>query len=437
MSAVAAWLPALLMFVLLLLRTPITWAMAIAAFSFYLLSGGMVPLTAYAQEIFEGTQSISLLALPSFVLAGCIMNASGITRRLVRIAEVLVGHMTGALAQMCTVLGTLLGGLTASANADAAMLAKTIGTEMVAYRYSRAFAAVITSSAAIITSLLPPSIGLIIYGYLAEASVGRLFAAGIVPGLLLAAGLMIVTHITARRRGYKAQRETRATRGELLAALRDGLWAMSIPVIIIAGTRYGVFTTTESGAVIAVYVLFIAIVGYREFSLKQLPGVLAEATRDASIVMIMICAASALGFYLAWEQVPQTMTGWLSTMAGNPIVLLLVINFMLIVLGTAIEGSAALIILTPMLIPLIGQAGIDKVHFGIVLVTNLTIAGITPPVGGLMYISSQVLGARMLDYSREVLPYLGMMMILLVLLSVFPQISLWLPDLIYGSRAIQ
>ena len=434
MSTVAAWLPAALMFGLLLLRTPITWAMAIAAFSFYLLSGGMVPLTAYAQEIFEGTQSISLLALPSFVLAGCIMNASGITRRLVRIAEVLVGHMTGALAQMCTVLGTLLGGLTASANADAAMLAKTIGSEMVTYRYSRAFAAVITSSAAIITSLLPPSIGLIIYGYLAEASVGRLFAAGIVPGLLLAAGLMLVTHITARRRGYKAQRETRASRGELLTALRDGLWAMSIPVIIIAGTRYGVFTTTESGAIIVVYVLFVAIFGYREFSLRQLPGVLAEATRDASVVMIMICAASALGFYLAWEQVPQSMTGWLSTMTDNPIVLLLVINFMLIVLGTAIEGSAALIILTPMLIPLIGQAGIDKVHFGIVLVANLTIAGITPPVGGLMYISSQVLGARMLDYSREVLPYLG---ILLVLLSVFPQISLWLPDLIYGTRAIQ
>lgn len=437
MTGIAAWGPALLLVLFLLLRTPITWAMAISAFSFYLLSGGMVPLASYAQELAEGTQSISLLALPSFVLAGSIMNASGITRRLVHIAEVLVGHMTGALAQMCTVLGTLLGGLTASANADAAMLAKTIGVEMVEHRYSRAFAAVITSSAAIITSLIPPSIGLIVYGYLAEASVGRLFAAGVVPGLLLAVGLMTVTFATALRRGYKPQRAKRADRREIATALRDGLWAMSIPVIIFAGTRYGVFTTTESGAIVVVYVLFVAIVGYRELDVRQLPKVLVEAALDTSTVMIMICAAAALGFYLAWEQVPQSLTGWLAAMTDNPLLLLLLINVVLIILGTAIEGSSALIILTPMLLPLIGQAGIDKVHFGIVLVTNLTIAGITPPVGGLMYISSQVLRVKMTDYAREVLPYLGMMLVLLVLLSAVPEISLWLPNLIYGSAAVQ
>lgn len=431
------WLPSILMLVLLALQTPITWSMAIAALGFFLLNMGEMPLANFAQQMAEGTESVSLLALPLFVLAGCIMNASGITRRLLNLAEVLVGHMTGALAQMCTVLATLLGGLTASANADAAMLAKTIGLQMTQRGYSAPFAAVITSSAAIITALIPPSIGLIIYGFLAEASIGRLFAAGIVPGLLLAVALMLTTHVLAIKRRYKPQRATRASARELRQALVDGLWALSIPAVIILGTRYGIFTTTESGAIVVLYVLLVALFGYREMRLAQLPEVLAESVRDSASVMMMICAAAAFGFYLSWEQVPQAMSGWLAGTTKDPIVLLLLINLVLIVLGTAIEGSAALIILTPMLLPLIEGAHIDKVHFGIVLITNLTIAGITPPVGGLMYISSQTLRVRMGDYAREVIPYLAVMLLLLVLLSVFPQLSLWLPQLLYGTGAVQ
>jgi len=431
------WGPAILMMVLLAVQTPITWSMAIAAAAFFLLNMDVVPLSTFAQQMSEGTESVSLLALPLFVLAGCIMNAAGITRRLMALAEVLVGHMTGALAQMCTVLATLLGGLTASANADAAMLAKTIGLEMVQRGYSRPFAAVITSSAAIITALIPPSIGLIIYGFLAETSIGRLFAAGVMPGLALAVGLMLTTHWVARRRGYLPQRSSRASGREGLVALRDGLWALSIPVVIFAGTRYGIFTTTESGAVVVFYVLFIALFGYREIRFRDIPEVLAESVRDASVVMVMICAAAAFGFYLTWEQVPQQMSGWLAHASSNPVVLLLLINVALIALGTAIEGSAALIILTPMLLPVIEAAHIDKVHFGIVMITNLTIAGVTPPVGGLMYISSQVLRVKMGAYSIEILPYLLMMMGMLVLFSLFPQISLWLPNLIYGTGAVQ
>lgn len=429
--------PSLVVVLLFLLSTPITWSLAIGALAFFFLNMDMIPLSNFAQEMAEGSQSVSLLALPLFVLAGCIMNASGITRRLLTLADVLVGHMTGALAQMCTVLATLLGGLTASANADAAMLAKTLGIQMAERGYSRAFAAVITSSAAIITSLIPPSIGLIVYGFLAETSIGRLFAAGVVPGLVLALGLMVTTYFIARKRGYRSLRERRASGVEMRAALIDGLWALSIPVVIFAGTRYGLFTTTEAGAVVVVYVLFVAIFGYREFTLREIPEVLAEAVRDSAVVMVMICAAAAFGFYLAWEQVPQAMSGWLGGATSNPLVMLLLINIMLLVIGTAIEGSAALIILTPMLIPIIDGVHIDRVHFGIVFITNLTIAGITPPVGGLMYISSMVMKVPMMAYAREVLPYLAMMMVLLSVLSVFPQLSLWLPNLIYGTAAVQ
>jgi tripartite ATP-independent transporter DctM subunit len=425
------WLPAILMFVLFALRTPITWAMAIPALVFFVLNRQDVPLSTFSQEIIEGTQSISLLALPFFVLAGAIMNAAGITRRLLDVAEVLVGHMTGALAQMCIVLATLLGGLTASSNADAAILSKTIGLQMAERGYSRAFAAVVTSSSSIIAALIPPSIGLIIYGYLTETSVGRLFAGGVVPGLLLAAGLMLTAYFVSVRRGYKPQREKRASGAEVGRAMLDGLWALSIPVVILLGTRYGIFTTTESGAVVVVYTLVIGMVVYRAFGLKRLPSILQEAVIDTSAVMIMICAASAFGFYLAWEQVPQKMAGGLAGQ-WNPLTLLLTINLLLIIIGTAIEGSSALIILTPVLLPIIQKAGIDPVHFGVVMVANLTIAGVTPPVGGMMYIASRVLKVSMREYSIEVAPFLLTMMVLLVLLSSFPSLTLWLPNLLYN-----
>lgn len=432
MSTLSTWLPAILMFVLFALRTPITWAMAIPSLAFFVLNRTDVPLSTFSQEIIEGTQSISLLALPFFVLAGTIMNAAGITRRLLDVAEVLVGHMTGALAQMCIVLATMLGGLTASSNADAAILSKTIGLQMAERGYSRPFAAVVTSCSSIIAALIPPSIGLIIYGYLTETSVGRLFAAGVVPGLMLAAGLMITVYFVSVRRGYKPQRAKRASGKEVGRAVMDGLWALSIPVVILLGTRYGIFTTTESGAVIVVYTLIIGMVVYRAFGWNRLPSILQEAVIDTSAVMIMICAASAFGFYLAWEQVPQTMAAGL-TGHWNPLMLLITINVLLFIIGIPIEGSSALIVLTPVLLPIIQKAGIDPVHFGVVMVANLTIAGVTPPVGGMMYISARVLKVSMKEYTVEVAPFLIMMCVLLLLLSAFPSLTLWLPNLLYNT----
>ena len=432
LNAFNAWLPFLLMFLLFALRTPITWAMAISALLFFILNRQDVPLSTFSQEMVEGTQSISLLAMPFFVLAGGIMNAAGITRRLLDVAEVLVGHMTGALAQMCIVLATMLGGLTASSNADAAILSKTVGIQMAERGYSRAFAAVITSCSSIIAALIPPSIGLIIYGYLTETSVGRLFAAGVVPGLMLAAALMITTYFVSVRRGYAPQRTTRASASEVRKALMDGLWAISIPIVILMGTRYGIFTTTESGAVIVVYTLFIGMVVYRAFSWKRLPAIIQEAVLDTGAVMIMICAASAFGFYLAWEQVPQKLAAGL-TGHWDPLMLLLTINALLIIIGTAIEGSSALIILTPVLLPVIQKAGIDPVHFGVVMVANLTIAGVTPPVGGMMYIASRVLKVPMRNYAIEVMPFLLAMCGLLVLLSAVPGFTLWLPNALFNT----
>jgi tripartite ATP-independent transporter DctM subunit len=428
----ADWIPGILMLVLFALETPIAFAIAISALSFFLIDGS-VPLNIFVQKMVSATDSYPLLAIPFFVLAGAIMNKAGITRRLLVLANAMVGHLTGALAQMCTVLATLLGGLTASSSADAAMLAKMLGPEMVRENYSPAFAAVITSCAAIITALIPPSIGLIIYGYIADVSVGRLFIGGIVPGLLLAGSLMLVTWIIAKRRGYKPLRTEFAGAAELGRSFRDALWALSIPVFIIVGIRYGIFTPTEAGAVTVLYTIAVGAFAYRSLKIADLPKVMKETALDTSSVMLMICAASAFGFYLAWERIPPQMASWLVSLTKDPVQLLLLINVLLIVLGTAVEGTSALIILTPIFVPILTKLHVDPVHFGIVLVTNLTIAGVTPPVGQMMFISSQVLRVPMEDYTIEVLPFLAAMLGVLLLLTLFPQLTLWLPNYVYGT----
>jgi tripartite ATP-independent transporter DctM subunit len=427
-----AALPSLLLVLLFALNVPVAFAIAISALSFFFLADGL-PIDIFFQKMVAATDSYPLLAVPFFVLAGSLMNAAGITRRLLHLADALVGHLTGALAQACTVLATLLGGLTASSSADAAMLAKLFGPEMVRRGYSAAFAAAITSSAAIITALIPPGIGLIIYGYLADVSVGRLFLAGVVPGLLLAFSLLVTTWMIAKHRGYAPVRPHFVGFGEVLRAARDAVWALMIPVFIIVGLRYGIFTTTEAGAITVFVTIFIGAVIYRELNWAKLPGVLRETVLDTSSVMLLICAASAFGFYLAWERLPPAMASWMVGLTSDPMTLLLLINVLLIVLGTAVEGTAALIILTPIFVPVILRFGIDPVHFGIMLVTNLTVAGITPPVGQMMFISCAVLKVPMEVYTVEILPILGAMLVVLGLITFLPQVSLFLPNLIMGS----
>ena len=424
-------LPAILLGLLFALNVPVAFAIAISALSFFFLTDGL-PVDIFFQKMVAATESYPLLAVPFFVLAGSLMNAAGITRRLLALADALVGHLTGALAQACTVLATLLGGLTASSSADAAMLSKLFGPEMVRRGYSAAFAAAITSSAAIITALIPPGIGLIIYGYLADVSVGRLFLAGVVPGFLLAAALFLTTWWIARARGYAPERQRFAGMAEVGRAAKDAVWALLIPVFIIAGLRYGIFTTTEAGAITVLITILIGALVYRELTWSKVPGVLRETVLDTSSVMLLICAASAFGFYLAWERLPPQMAAWMVGLTKDPMVLLLLINVLLIVLGTAVEGTAALIILTPIFVPVILKFGIDPVHFGIVLVTNLTIAGITPPVGQMMFISCAVLRVPMEVYTVEIMPFLGALCAVLALITFVPEVSLFLPDLIMG-----
>ena len=422
-------LPLAFLFLLFAANVPVGFAMAIAAL-FFFLQGAGPPIDIFVQRLVAATDSFPLLAVPFFILAGTIMNYAGITRRLMALAEALVGHWVGGLAQANVVMATLMGGLSASANADAAMQAKMLGPEMVARGYHPAFVAAITACAAVITPIIPPGIGLIIYGFLADVSVGRLFIGGIVPGFLLCAALMAATAFVARRRGYRPSRAQLVGRVELWDVCRDALWALTIPVFILVGIRMGVFTPTEAGAMTVVYAVFVGAFAYRELKVAHVGAILLETVLATSTVMLIICAAGAFGFYMAWERIPPQLAGALAAVTESPLILLVLINGMLLVVGMLLEGTAALILLAPILVPVTTKLGIDPVHFGLVMVVNLTIGGVTPPVGTLMYTTTTILRVPLEQFARELWPLLLALLLVLLLITFVPALVLFLPDLI-------
>lgn len=423
--------PIVILLGLFLLNTPIALAISIAALSFFLISGGL-PVTTFIQKMAASTESFPLLAVPFFIFAGTIMNHAGITRRLLGFADALVGHTVGGLAQANVVLSALMGGLSASANADAAMQAKMLGSEMVRRGYSRGFTAAVCTCSSVITPIIPPGIGLILYGFLADVSVGRLFIAGIVPGLLITVTLMAVVRWRARARNYRPTRERRAAPRELGGAFVEALGALSIIAFILIGIRQGIFTPTEAGAMTVVYASLIGFFWHRELKLRAFPVIIIETVLATSVVMLIICAASAFGFYMTWEQIPSKGAAMLLSVTEDPLLLLLLINLLLLLIGMLIEGTAALILLTPILVPAVTQLGIDPLHFGIVMVVNLTIGGVTPPVGTLMFTSCSVLGVRVSEFVREAWPFFCALLAVLLLLVLVPQTVTILPDLLMG-----
>lgn len=424
-----AYLPILVMFALFALNVPIALAIAMAALSYFFIGDGL-PIPVYIQKIAQATDSFPLLAVPFFIFAGAIMNHAGITRRLLGLADALVGHMVGGIAQANVLLSTLMGGLSASANADAAMQAKMLGSDMVRRGYSPAFAAAVTACSSVITPIIPPGIGLIIYGFLADVSIGRLFIGGIVPGLMMCIALMGVVHLVARRKGYSAVRERMVPPAQLGRAFVEALGALSIAAFIIIGIRYGIFTPTEAGAMTVVYATLIGMFWHRELRWRDFPAIIRETVLATSSVMLIICAASAFGFYMSWERIPARAAEMLIALTQKPELLLLLINLMLIGIGMLIEGTAALILLSPILVPAIVKLGIDPLHFGLVMVVNLTIGGVTPPVGTMMFTSCTILGVRVEKFAREGWPFLAALFMVLALITYFPQLVLWLPNLL-------
>ncbi len=414
---------------LFLANMPVAFAIAFATLLYFLNQQGL-PVNLIFQRMISGSESFPLLAVPFFIMAGSVMNYSGIGTRIMDLAEVMTGHMRGGLAQVNVVASTLFGGLCGSANADAAWEAKFLVPQMTARGYSLPFAAAVTATSALISPIIPPGIGLIIYGFLADVSVGKLFIAGIIPGLLMTVAMMFVVDRIAKQRNYAPTRQKPPTLRELLISLRDASWALLLPIAIIGGIRFGVFTPTEAGAMSVVYSLIVGAVVYRELKWQHIGPIIQESLTATAAVMLIIAAASAFGWVITYEELPQLVTGLLLSLSDNPWVVLAILNIALLIAGMFMEGTAIMIIVVPLLMPTVLSLGIDPVHFGIVLVVNLTIGAVTPPLGTVMYTTCAITRCSVSDFTRENLPLLASVIFCLILLTYIPELSLFLPRLL-------
>ena len=341
----------------------------------------------------------------------------------------LTGHFSGGLAQVNVLLSLLMGGVSGSANADAAMQSKMLVPEMEKRGYNKGFAAAITAASSAVTPVIPPGINLIIYALIANVSVTKMFIAGYVPGVLMAVALMITVHFISKKRGYKATRERRATMGEIFAQLKDSIWALLFPFGIIAGLRMGMFTPSEAGAVAVVYCIFVGAIIYRRLKWEHVWPIMKETIYGTSSVTLIIVAASFFGYYMNWERIPQAITTGMLDFTRNPYVMLALINVLLLVLGMFLEGGAALIILSPLLVPVVKQLGVDPVHFGIICIVNIMIGGLTPPFGSMMFTVCAITETPLGHFMKECLPFIIALLVTLVIVTYWPGLILFLPNL--------
>ena len=423
------FLPVIIFFILLCIRVPVAFSIAIGALTFFILDDG-IPTYLFVQRLISPTLSFPLLAVPFFIMTGVIMNHSGITKRIMNLADVLVGHMIGGFAQINILMSTLMGGMSASANADAAMQSKIVVPEMIKRNYGAGFSASITACSAIIAAIIPPGIALVLYGFISGTSIGKLFLAGIIPGIFLSLCLMFTVRFMAIRKKYEPSRTHKASSKEIFTALIDAFFGLLIPIIIVGGIRFGIFTPTEAGAIAVAYSLFIGFFVHKELSLKTIPIIINESLIATSVILMIICAASSFGYYLTWERIPIILAEFMTEISSNPLIILLIINIFLLLLGMFVEGTAALILLTPILVPITNSFGIDPVHFGIVFILNLTIAGATPPVGTLMFTTCSISNVKIEDYIKEGYPFILATIFALICITYIPIISLFLPNLL-------
>ncbi len=405
----------------IMLGVPVAFALVLASFSAF-ASANPILLVTITQNMGASLNSFTLLAIPFFILAAAVMNAGGITPRLVDLAMMMVGHLRGGLAQANVVTNTMLAGVSGSSTADASTIAKLLVPEMARRGYDRPFAAALTAAGSTLANLIPPSLGLIIYAALASVSVGALFVATLVPGLMVAAALMLVVYIISRRRGYGGDMP-KASGAERLRGLMLAIPALFLPVIIVGGVRFGAFTATEAGAVALIYALFCGALLYRKLTGANLLAAVRDAVLDTVVIVIIIAAAAPFAWVLAFERVPQKIAASLGMLVEQPWLLMLAINVFLLIVGLFMEMIAALVILVPILVPLVVLAGFDPITFGLVIVMNLVIGALTPPLGVLIFTTARAGGADQVATFRAVAPFLVAMIAVLMLVTFVPALT--------------
>ena len=376
---------------------------------------------AFAQRIIAGTQSFPLLAVPLFILTGELLNVSGITRRVMDFAMLLTRPLSGGLAKTNVLLSTLLAGMSGSANGDAAMQSKILVPEMSRRGYPAPFSAAVTASSALIAPLIPPGISLILFGFVTDTSIGRLFLGAVLPGIVLSIALMVVVHVMAKRAGWdparKGPRET-----PLGPAFLGALPAIMMPVVIVVGIRGGVFTPSEAGGVAVAYTALFMLI-YREASWRAVWMALRNTVVTTSAILLVLAVSAAFTWILTFERIPQAVGETLLSTTSNPTLMLITISAILLIAGMLVEGTALILILAPMFMPVARELGIDPVHFGVVFVFMIHLGGITPPVGTVMFTTCAATGVPLTRFMRAVVPFLFAFLVVAALLIAVPSIS--------------
>ncbi|GLV47134.1 C4-dicarboxylate ABC transporter [Thermus sp. LT1-2-5] len=414
---------------LVLLGMPVVFAIGIGGLVFFLTQPEL-QLIMPVQLALAETQNFSLLAIPTFILASNLMNELGVTRRLLQFAHTLTGFLRGGLAQVSVLLGFLMGGVSGSAIADATMQTRLLGPEMARKGYPRGFIAALQGFSGLLAVAIPPSIGLILYGSIGQVSIGQLFAGGIGVGILMALAYMLTVALLARRRGYLPENPSPPTARELFQALRESFFAVLFPFLLLATLRFGVFVPSEVGAAAVVYALLVGFI-YRELSWQRVRRALEHSVRDVGMVALLISMAAVLGYGMKWEMFPQKVSGFLLEAVQNPQVALLLILLALLLLGTILDSTVMIILLTPILVPAAKALGIDLVYFGVLMVLTCAVGLLTPPVGLSMYSVCSVMGCGLGEYVREGWPFLVATLLVLLLAFFFPGVVLFLPRLLF------
>ncbi|BEP94141.1 TRAP transporter large permease subunit [Acidovorax sp. A79] len=373
-----------------------------------------------AQNVINGADSFPLLAVPFFMLAGEIMNVGGLSRRIVKLALALVGHIPGGLGYVVIMAAVILSAVSGSAVADAAALTSLLLPMMVVAGHSKERSAGLIASAGVIGPIIPPSIGFVIFGVAANVSISKLFLAGIFPGLLLAVSLAVTWWWLGRRENVMPP--PRATRAELKVALREAAWALGLPIIILVGLRMGVFTPTEAAVVAAMYALVVSMAVYRELSWRQLVDIFQAAARTSAVIMFLVAAAMVSAWLITVADLPSKVISMLEPFMGNPTLLLVAIMVLVMVVGTAMDMTPTILIMTPVLMPVVKAAGIDPVYFGVLFIINNSIGLITPPVGTVLNVVAGVGRISMGQVTRGVMPFMLTQFVVMFLLVAFPSL---------------
>ena len=414
-------------FALILFNVPIALSLTLAAIVAIVITD--TSLTVLATTLFSAISKFTLLAIPLFILAGLVMEKAGVSKRLIRFADVCVGHITGGLAIVLVITSCFFAAISGSGPATVAALGTILIPAMVKAGYDKGMSAALMATCGGIGLIIPPSISYVLYGVVAEQSIGKLFMAGVIPGLIVGACLMVTSYIISKRNNYGGKRE-RASLAEIWTAFKDAFWGLMTPVIILGGIYGGIFTPTEAAAVAAFYGILVGFFVYKEMTIESLKALLVSSSVTTAVVLIIVGGATIFSWVVTAEGVAQDISTLMLSMTQSPLVLLMLINILFLIAGCFLDGISITYIFVPLFLPVLDKLGIDLIHFGIILTVNVAIGQITPPVGVNLFVACPIAGLSLKEISRSIGPFLIASIVALLIITYIPETSLWLPRLL-------